>query len=1049
MLQEPLVHDGVAFQFQHPSFLVVRESGNGGFHFTELRRPERAGDADDPSLKFVVVPPQVQAYDPATLVEALVVDHAQRQAAKGWTREDGGAITRNLAGAPAGGKRVRWRQGETIQAEFDVYAFLSAEGNAIGVVLKVDGADQEAQRAELEPVLDGLAVRPFTLETTILLDGARFDAQIPAVSQIQSQSAGEESIHQIRTAEGFLTILTVPPNWSESTFACSERLLQHQRSQVETLAGQSGAVIDGERFWLRPWQTSFLRGKTWRVRTQDGSHHEFRTVHFVSASHVIAVTAQLDPARREAMLTRYGLVLDSFTPEAAPLAGSKAEHFLPGATWWRPGELDLNTRAVDGGREWQLHFRLLEPLGSARTWLLRACTPDADPGEEAVAAEWRAAHAASGAATLQVRRTEMAGLVWYGAASAPEWLLAADLGLLDALLAQIAPLEAGRAQRTANDLGVAWDAAAWTVDQAMDSGSCTWRLERGGLRVTLAPSTGLAAGAGDDALAARARTLLNVHRTAAGDGNSRHVIHSTRLVGDTPMIMRSAIFAGPSGEQVRACYVFPRLDGYHELEAQWPLAEDAAARAALAELLDGLDCSASTTRAPELVLAAGVRFLLPPGFTVDQEHRNDATHLEFEPVSSSGCSLVVKISDAAVPEPADPAAALASGLDYARRDYFAGYGEVSETDAGARIGGVDFAGVRLHGRAGPSNMEKVEALWTGVLDGRFVTADLTGLDDALFDAEPALLQILHSVQVERWVHHSGAAAAPGDHPLLGPVVEREIGPARFLTPASGRITESGISSLSWTADDDMTWVRVRWWDAKEGDIDLHETLRDFREKVLPTDGRSEPTSVWRTLAGRATEGQAWTSENGDADLEFHLYAVRLRGTDLVVDAMLPVAGGEEIRAALRLVLDSLRLDGQAEGEGCLVQIGDVSLRARGAPRIHPLDPVAEGLSASAQLAYDSQYDLMIWIGPDTDAVRAEVVTPWTESLGQLYVSAPRSQRKAGERVAEEIVIADYGIRLLQLQEAGRLVLIASVWRGKEPPEARAREDRVLASLRFD
>ena len=190
-LQEPQPHAGVAFHFPLPPGLTVRESGNGGFHFTELRRAGRPGDEQDPSLKFVVVPPEVKAYDAVTLTEALVVDFAGRQAARGWTREDAGPLARTIAGAEAVGKRVRWRQGETVQAEFDAYAYASAEGNAVGVVLKCEGEDLAAQRAELEAVLDAAVAQPFSLETPTTVAGDGFSVGVPAVSLVQQQRAGD------------------------------------------------------------------------------------------------------------------------------------------------------------------------------------------------------------------------------------------------------------------------------------------------------------------------------------------------------------------------------------------------------------------------------------------------------------------------------------------------------------------------------------------------------------------------------------------------------------------------------------------------------------------------------------------------------------------------------------------------------------------------------------------------------------------------------------------------------------------------------------------
>ena len=245
-------------------------------------------------------------------------------------------------------------------------------------------------------------------------------------------------------------------------------------------------------------------------------------------------------------------------------------------------------------------------------------------------------------------------------------------------------------------------------------------------------------------------------------------------------------------------------------------------------------------------------------------------------------------------------------------------------------------------------------------------------------------------------------------------------------------------------------MRARWWDRKDGTLDLYETLRDFRDGVLPTLSRERPTSIWRLLAGHPTEGQSWVSSAGDEDLAYQIYAVRTRSTDVMVDGMYPDEAGGEGAAALELVLASLRLEGQAEGEGCLVQVGDASFRAPGAPRVNAVGPAGEGLSSSALLRFETGHELVIWIGPDTDAVRAEILDSWVEGLGGGFEAAPRSERTAGGRTAEALEFPEYGFRLLLLQEAGRRLVMVSSWdpEAAEPP-TRGAEDLVLASLRFD
>jgi hypothetical protein len=1049
-LQEPQPHAGVAFHFPLPPGLTVRESGNGGFHFTELRRAVQPDDEADPSLKLVVVPPQVAAYDAVTLTEALVVDVAGRQAAKGWTREDGGPLARTVAGAAAVGKRVRWRQGETVLAEFDAYAYVSTEGNAVGVVLKCQGGELAAQRAELEAVLDAAVAQPFDLETTMTVSGTGFTMSVPAVSLVQQQSIGQETLHQIRTPEGMLTVYVVVPGLLESGQACSERLIVHQRSQVEALASQAGATVTSELRWLRPWSGKLLQGRTWRVRAQDGAEYEFRSLHFVADSHVITLTVQLEPARRAEMLTRYERTLDAFLPAVAPPPHAATEHFAPGLRWQAPAEWSVATLASPHGRAWILRPPSTEPLGTARVLLLLACAPGVAPSAETVEEEWRRDHLGRGNEGFVMRASEAAGRTWYSAAIAPDWLVGADRALLDHVVAGIAAQPAGPVQRSDAGVTVAWESEHWSADAARDFFGLTWTFQRGGLTVELRPCLGLDVDADDAQLATRARELLDAHRTIAGEENTRHVIHSTRLHGEVPMLMRSAIFAAPAGEIVRACYVFPRLDGHHAVEAHWLLADDTAARAALAELLDALVIEPGPARAPAEALAAGLRFTIPPGFALDQEHGDGATRLDFKPYGSAGCSLEIELTDPDFPMPVDVAQALPSEVAETRADYFAGYGAVSEAPADVTVSGTVLPGVRLHGSAGPPDMEKLNVVWSGVVAGRYVTAWLSGLDDALCDAEPALHRILLSLQVAEWTHRSGAQPPPGDHPVLGAVAAREFGPLRFLLPASGTQREDGIFTLQWTSADGRSWVRARWWDKTEGTLDLHETLRDFRDGVLPSMFRERPASVWRLLAGHPTEGQSWVSSADDEDLVYQIYSVRTRTTDVMVDAMYPEEDGAEGAAALELMLDSLRLDGQAEGEGCLVQVGDASLRAPGAPRVNVVGPAGEGLSSSALLRFAPAHELVIWIGPDTEVVRAEILDTWVVGLGDEFDEAPRSARTAGGRTAEALEIPDYGLRLLLFQEAGRRVVMASFWDPEAPePEARACEDFVLASLRFD
>lgn len=1049
-LQEPQPHAGVAFHFPLPPGLTVRESGNGGFHFTELRRADRPDDEQDPSLKFVVVPPQVKAYDAVTLTEALVVDFAGRQAAKGWTREDGGPLARTIAGAAAVGKRVRWRQGDTVQAEFDAYAYASAEGNAVGVVLKCQGEELAAQRAELEAVLDTAVAQAFDLETPMTVSGTGFTMTVPAVSLVQQQSAGQETLHQIRTPEGMLSVYVVVPGLLEDGPGCSERLITHQRSQVEALASQAGATVSGERSWLRPWSDRLLRGRLWRVRAQDGAEYEFRSLHFVASSHVITVTAQLEPARRAEMLARYERTLDAFLPAVAPPQHEVTEHFMPGLRWQAPAEWNVAALASPHGRAWILRNPITEPSGSARALLLLACAPGTAPSAETVEAEWRRDHLGAGSDALAMRSFEAAGRTWFAAAIAPDWLVGADRTLLDHLVAGIATQPAGLVQRADAGVTVAWEAAHWSTDADLDYFGLNWTFQREGLTAKLGPCLGLDVDAGDRELAARARELLDAHRTTVGEENSRHVIHSTRLHGGVPMLMRSAIFADPAGEIVRAFYVFPRLDGHHAVEAHWPLAEDAAARAALAELLDALVIEPGSARAPGEALAAGLRFTIPPGFALDQEHGEGATRLDFKPYGSAGCSLEIELSDPDFPSPVDVAQELPGEVAATRAEYFAGYGEVLEAPADVTVAGSVLPGVRLHGSAGPPDMEKLNVVWSGVIAGRYVSAWLSGLDDALHDAEPALHQILLSLQVAEWTHRSDAQPPPGDHPTLGAVAAREFGPLRFLLPTSGTQREDGIFTLQWTSADGRSWMRARWWDKTEGTLDLHETLRDFRDGVLPSMFRERPTSVWRLLVGHPTEGQSWVSSAGDEDLAYQIYAVRTRTTDVMVDAMYPDEDGGEGAAALELLLGSLRLDGQAEGEGCLVQVGDASLRAPGTPRVNVVGPAGEGLSSSALMRFAPAHELVIWIGPDTDAVRAEILDTWVIGLDDEYDEAPRSERTVGGRTAAALEFPDYGLRLLLLQEAGRRVVMASFWDAEaaEPP-TRACEDFVLASLRFE
>ena len=129
--QEPSTHEGLAFQFQHPAALTATENGNGGFYFTELRRSERNSDQADPSLRFILVPPSVQAFTPPQLMEGLLAEFSGRMTAKGWSADPLSDLARPMVGLSAQGKRQRWLKDGILQAEFDVYAFISSECNAV------------------------------------------------------------------------------------------------------------------------------------------------------------------------------------------------------------------------------------------------------------------------------------------------------------------------------------------------------------------------------------------------------------------------------------------------------------------------------------------------------------------------------------------------------------------------------------------------------------------------------------------------------------------------------------------------------------------------------------------------------------------------------------------------------------------------------------------------------------------------------------------------------------------------------------------------------